>query len=99
MKVLLLHPSCLRYAEIYLRLLAQGQGNFFRMLWKFNSVYNPARQLADHQRQVRYEIGLPEASARPVDRKLLYVHQPSQPHGIDSRHLAPALEADFAAGR
>ena len=34
------------------RLLAQGQTNFVRMLWKFNSVYNPQRQLADHQRPV-----------------------------------------------
>ena len=60
-----------------IRLLARGQGNFFRMLWKFNSVYNPARQLADHRRQVRYEMALPEASAGPVDRRSLYVHRPA----------------------
>ena len=59
-----------------IRLLARGQGNFFRMLWKFNSVYNPARQLADHRREVRYEMALPEASAGPVDRRSLYVHRP-----------------------
>ena len=60
-----------------IRLLARGQSNFFRMLWKFNSVYNPARQLADHRRQVRYEMALPEASAGPVDRRSLYVHRPA----------------------
>ena len=42
------------------RLLARGQSNFFRMLWKFHSVYNPARQFADHHREVRYSIALPE---------------------------------------
>ena len=60
-----------------IRLLARGQSNFFRMLWKFNSVYNPARQLADHHRPVRYEMALPEASAGPVDRRSLYVHRPA----------------------
>jgi hopanoid C-3 methylase len=53
--------------------LAHGQTNFARMLWKFNSVYNPARQLADHQRPVRYELPLPH----PIDvgdRKQLFVH-------------------------
>jgi hopanoid C-3 methylase len=59
-----------------IRLLARGQSNFFRMLWKFNSVYNPARQLADHRREVRYEMALPEASAGPVERSSMYVHRP-----------------------
>ena len=31
-----------------LRLLARGQTNFLRMLWRFNSVFNPELQLADH---------------------------------------------------
>jgi hopanoid C-3 methylase len=31
-----------------LGLLAQGQTNFLRMLWKFNGVYHPERQYADH---------------------------------------------------
>ena len=43
------------------RLLLRGQTNFVRMLWKFNSVYNPARQLADHRQPVRYQMRLPVA--------------------------------------
>lgn len=57
------------------KLLAQGQTNFARMLWKFNSVYNPGRQLADHRRPVTYEMRLPEPSVR-VDPADLYVHRP-----------------------
>src|SRR5246500_716906 len=36
--------------------LARGQTNTLKMLWKFNSVYNPELQLADHRRPVRYEM-------------------------------------------
>ncbi|MFB8759312.1 hopanoid C-3 methylase HpnR [Streptomyces nigra] len=53
--------------------LARGQTNFARMLWKFNRVYNPARQLADHQRPVRHELPLPQR-LDVGDRRLLYVH-------------------------
>jgi hopanoid C-3 methylase HpnR len=61
------------------RLLAQGQTNFVRMLWKFNQVYNPKRQLADHQRPVRYEMSLPQTAPRgQLDRKSLYIHRPEQ---------------------
>src|SRR3954447_15843062 len=38
------------------RHLMRGQTNFVRMLWKFNSVFNPALQLADHAREVQYEM-------------------------------------------
>jgi hypothetical protein len=45
------------------------------MLWKFNSVFDPALQLADHARPVRYELPPPPdpatAMANPRD---LYVH-------------------------
>ena len=58
------------------RLLAQGQTNFARMLWKFNSVYNPRRQLADHGRPVDYKMSLPEHSLR-IDPAALYVHRPA----------------------
>lgn len=57
------------------KLLAQGQTNFARMLWKFNSVYNPQRQLADHGQRVDYEMRLPEPSVQ-VDAGRLYVHRP-----------------------
>ncbi len=56
------------------RLLARGQTNFLKMLFKFNSVYNPALQIADHGRPVRYEISLPPAPRAKIDPAALYVH-------------------------
>jgi hypothetical protein len=44
------------------------------MLWKFNSVYDPRLQLADHGRPVRYEIPLPPAPQTAVKPRLLYLH-------------------------
>jgi hopanoid C-3 methylase HpnR len=65
-------------AGLSARLLLRGQTNFIKMLWRFNSVYNPKRQLADHARPVRYEMRLPAMPAREnVDRRRLYVLQPS----------------------
>lgn len=58
------------------RLLARGQTNFVKMLWKFSSVYNTGRQLADHGQNVRYEIGLPRPTAEPLVKSSLYVHHP-----------------------
>lgn len=61
--------------------LAKGQTNFVKMLWKFSSVYNAKRQIADHQREVRYPIALPAAARlKQVDPKLLYVHTPAPTH-------------------
>ncbi|HET6879123.1 MAG TPA: hopanoid C-3 methylase HpnR [Pirellulales bacterium] len=57
------------------RLLAKGQTNFVRMLWKFNSVYNPLRQVGDHQRPVDYEIRLPPPAAERSPEGF-YVHLP-----------------------
>ena len=48
-------------ALIAARLLARGQTNFIWMLWKFNSIYNPTRQLADHRGPVRYAMQIPAA--------------------------------------
>src|SRR6185369_17827461 len=56
------------------RLLARGQTNFLRMLFKFDSVYDPKLQLADHAQPVRYEISLPPAVVERVDPASLYVH-------------------------
>ena len=57
------------------RLLARGQTNFLRMLWKFNRVYNSARQLADHRRPVKYEMRLPapppNGTVKPRDLYIL----------------------------
>jgi hypothetical protein len=65
-------------ARISAGLLMRGQTNFIKMLWRFNSVYNPERQLADHARPVAYAMRLPPPR-EPVDRRRLYVLQPSAP--------------------
>jgi hypothetical protein len=58
-----------------LQRLLEGQTNFVKMLWKFNSVYDPKLQLADHARPVKYEMRLPDAErAQKVDPRTLYVH-------------------------
>lgn len=44
------------------------------MIWKFNSVYRPDLQLADHQQPVKYEINLPPPSKAKVERGALYIH-------------------------
>jgi hopanoid C-3 methylase HpnR len=67
------------------KLLMRGQTNFVRMLWKFNGVFNPRRQLADHERPVMYEMRLPEPVAVP-DRDRLYVLRPPRVE----RHASPA---------
>jgi hopanoid C-3 methylase len=56
------------------RLLARGQTNFVRMLFRFGSVYDPKLQLADHAEPVRYEISLPPAARAAVAPETLYVH-------------------------
>src|SRR5581483_9267986 len=66
------------------RLLLRGQTNFVRMLWKFNGVFNPRRQLADHQRPVVYEMRLPPPVEVP-DRNRLYVLRPAR----GDRHASP----------
>ena len=58
-----------------MRHLLRGQTNFLRMIWKFNSVYCPDLQLADHRQAVKYEIRLPPPSTATVERGALYVHQ------------------------
>ncbi|RMH09729.1 MAG: hopanoid C-3 methylase HpnR [Nitrospirae bacterium] len=54
--------------------LLRGQTNFVKMLWKFNSVYDPRRQLADHQRPVKYEMSLPPVSSE-LNAKVIYIHK------------------------
>ena len=71
-------------------LLMRGQTNFVRMLWRFNSVFNPNLQLSDHAREVRYEMTPPPAQ-RPEQSnvKVLYVHGPM---GRKSRKIDDATE-------
>jgi len=62
-------------ASIALDRLMHGQTNFVKMLWKFNSVFDPELQLADHRREVRYEMALPPAATgAKIDPKSLYIH-------------------------
>ncbi|MFE0317478.1 hopanoid C-3 methylase HpnR [Streptomyces albogriseolus] len=66
--------------------LARGQTNFARMLWKFNQVYDPRRQLADHARPVRHELPLPQR-LDVGDRRQLYVHTRGATQGAPARRL------------
>jgi hopanoid C-3 methylase HpnR len=63
------------------KLLLRGQLNFLRMMWRFNSVFNPALQMADHARPVRYELPLRPDIAAVADRRALYVHKPAGRRG------------------
>jgi magnesium-protoporphyrin IX monomethyl ester (oxidative) cyclase len=66
---------------ITMRLLAKGQTNFLKMLWKFNDVYSVERLMRDHEGNVRYPIGLPapmrrDPHVRPSAHEL-YIHHPT----------------------
>jgi hopanoid C-3 methylase HpnR len=65
------------------RLLARGQTNFVRMLWKFSSVYNLRRQLADHERAVQYQMRLPTPHAADQS-DVVYVHLPAAARPVES---------------
>jgi hopanoid C-3 methylase HpnR len=66
-------------AALSAKLLLKGQTNFVRMLWKFNSVYDPKRQLADHARFVDYEMKLPGtvSDRSKINPRRLYVLPPA----------------------
>jgi hopanoid C-3 methylase HpnR len=83
-------------AAISARLLLRGQTNFVRMLWRFNSVYDPARQLADHGRPVQYEMRLPPPTAAEpgAARRRLFVLQPSSSAARASRAITADAESD-----
>jgi hopanoid C-3 methylase len=60
------------------KFLAHGQTNFVKMLWKFSSIYNSEKQMADHRRESRYSISLPSAAPQPrAHPELLYIHTPA----------------------
>lgn len=64
-------------SRIVARHLAHGQTNFLKMIWKFSHVYNPRRQLEDHEQAVRYELPEPPPhSEQAPERGSLYVHVP-----------------------
>ncbi len=67
-------------AVLAAKLLARGQTNFVKMLWRFNSVFNPQRQISDHQQPVRYEMRVPPPpapDANPRPRELYVLRPPS----------------------
>jgi hopanoid C-3 methylase HpnR len=76
--------------------LLRGQTNFVKMLWKFNSVYNPALQLADHRRPVKYEMTLPPSRQQADDVELIYIHQAK---GRQGRHIDDSTEQFVEATR
>jgi hopanoid C-3 methylase len=72
--------------------LLRGQTNFVRMLWKFNSVYDPDLLLADHRRPVRYEMAPPPEPRSRVDAAALYVHAPRGRRAAAARAIDTATE-------
>jgi len=81
-------------AAISARLLMQGQTNFVKMLWKFNSVYNPKRQLADHARPVKYEMKLPTIVTDKKElAKRLYVLPANSKAAQDNRLITAEAES------
>jgi hopanoid C-3 methylase HpnR len=69
--------------------LARGQTNTLKMLWKFNSVYNPELQLSDHQEPVRYPMAPPPEPKDIIDPRSIYIHPP---HSRRGRVLDDATE-------
>ena len=72
-------------ARLAAQRVVRGQTNFVRMLWKFNSVYDPALLLADHGREIKYEMSLPPPARETVRPEELFVLSGSGPgrHTID----------------
>lgn len=73
------------------KLLLRGQTNFIRSMWKFNSVFDPRIQMADHRRPVDYQLRLPESG-----KKAPYVHAP---RGRSRRALDAHTESFVEATR
>jgi len=75
---------------------ARGQTNFFKSLWKFNSVFDPKLLLADHHRPVAYKMKLPPPAQDKVDPRQLYV---LQARGRKGRAIDDATERFVDATR
>ncbi len=81
-------------AGIASRLALKGQTNFLAMLWKFNRVYNPERQHADHFRKVEYALRPPITwNGKRPGAQSLYIHNPKAPRSAN----APARIAELPA--
>ena len=55
-------------------LALRGQTNFVKMLWRFSSVYNVKRQVADHSRPMTYAMRPPAAPTAKPRARDLYIH-------------------------
>ena len=58
------------------RLLMRGQTNFVRMLWKFNKIYHPERQYADHFQPLLHTLEPPKPASTKPPTSQLHVHAP-----------------------
>jgi hopanoid C-3 methylase len=84
-------------AKLSTELLMKGQTNFVKMLFKFNSVYDPKLQLADHARPVKYPMSAVKNAGKDVQNKAaLYVHAP---RGRKARAIDDATEQFVEATR
>jgi magnesium-protoporphyrin IX monomethyl ester (oxidative) cyclase len=61
-------------ASVAAGLALRGQTNFIKMLWRFSSVYNVNRQLADHSRPMTYAMRPPAAPMAKPRARDLYIH-------------------------
>jgi len=79
-------------AFLVAKLALQGQTNFAKMLWKFNKVYNPKRQYADHFKETRYQIRLPDQIGKRPAGDTMYVHAPKVARAAAPGAVAAAQE-------
>ena len=85
-------------ARVVTRLLAHGQTNFLKMLFKFNSVYDPRLQLADHERPVKYEISQPPEPQIRLDPTALYIHKSQGRRGREIDNATEQFVEDTRMG-
>ena len=67
--------------SLVLKRLMTGQTNFAKMLWRFNSVFDPRLQMADHARDVVYEMSPPPGMTGKLLPGSLYIHGPAGRRG------------------
>lgn len=79
--------------------LSRGQTNTLKMLWKFNSVYNPKLQLADHAEPVRYAMAPPPPHRDVIDAHSLYVHPTPGRRGRTIDHATEAFVEETRIGK
>jgi hypothetical protein len=64
-----------RLGKIMIGNLMSGQLNFIKSVLGFNSIFDPARLLADHKQSVQYQIPVPTNPTSVIDRNELYILQ------------------------